>query len=348
MISRPGVLIVAAGCLMIHGCGPTEAGPGAGEPGEAEAGVVDDAGVVHPVAVARARVLSLVPGMTETVVALGGGDLLVGRTRYDEQAELAVLPSVGGGLDPNLERLAELAPDLVIAWKDAGGMGTLSGRLQGIGVPVYQVAIQSTRDFRRHASNLGRLLHLIASADSLLEAVDDGLLAVRAAVAGRPAPSILFLAQRDPPMAAGPGTFIDSLLVAAGGTNVLSGDPGVLVDWPMVSLEDILWRDPDFIVVPVVGIGEAADARRFVPPEVDALLEAPGWREVAAISERRVIAVDAGLFSRPGPRMAVAAASLASRLHPDAEIPRVLTGRVGAERRGAGLGSGGAQAPPAR
>ncbi len=337
---RPSRLLLCATLILGGGCEPGEVareargGAGSGQ----KVGVVDDAGREHPTATARTRVASLVPGMTETVIALGATERLVGRTRYDDQPELVEVPSVGGGLDPSLEHLAQLSPDLVIAWKDAGGLGTLSGRLDAVGLPVFQVEIESTADFRRHAENLGRLLHLSSSASALIAELDQGLAAVRDAVEGERAPTVLFLAQRDPPMAAGAGTFIDSLLVAAGGINVLD-DSGPAGDWPLISLEHILWRDPDFLVMPVVGLGEARDARQDAPPEVEALLRAPGWREIDAVAHRRVVAVDAGLFARPGPRMALAAASLAARLHPDVRLPVGLLA-------GEPPSSGGPEAPP--
>ncbi|MDH3224443.1 MAG: helical backbone metal receptor [Gemmatimonadota bacterium] len=332
---RPPGLLLWAAVLVGGGCQPGDVAEGARVEADFSQtpGVKDDAGRRHPTAPARTRIVSLVPGMTETVIALGATERLVGRTRYDDQPELAEIPSVGGGLDPSLEHLAQLSPDLVIAWRDAGGLGTLSGRLEAVGLPVFQVEIESTADFRRHAANLGHLLDLSASASALIGELDRSLAAVRDAVEGTVAPTVLFLAQRDPPMAAGAGTFIDSLLVAAGGVNVLdvSGPAG---DWPLISLEHILWRDPDFLVVPVEGIGEARDAREGAPPEVEELLRAPGWREIDAVAHRRVIAVDAGLFARPGPRMALAAASLAARLHPHVRLPAALLPGGGASTRG--------------
>ncbi|NNF28017.1 MAG: ABC transporter substrate-binding protein [Gemmatimonadetes bacterium] len=304
--------------------------------------VVDAAGHRHDVREPRVRVVSLVPAVTETIESMGLRTRVAARTRYDEQPSLAHLPSVGGGLDPNLELLAALSPDLVVAWRDAGGMGSLSGRLRELGIPVYQVEVESIEAYRYSTRNLARLLHALPVADSLLAAVDAELTAVSRTVEGRPSPSALFLVQRDPPMAAGPGTFIDSLLAVAGAANVFEG---VTEEWPMISLEDVLWRDPEFLVLPVVGLGDARDARREPPvEEVETLLASAGWREVRAVAERRVIAVDAGLFARPGPAMGRAAASLADHLHQDRPVdPRTdSVGRTPPPRAGnEGVGASG-------
>ena len=89
--------------------------------------------VIQPAALTQApprRIVSLLPAATETLFALGAGDRVVGRTRYDEDPAVAHLPSVGGGLDPSLEALVALRPDLVLAWEPPGGSqaSTRSGR----------------------------------------------------------------------------------------------------------------------------------------------------------------------------------------------------------------------------
>lgn len=301
--------LLAAALLGLPGCA-NERTP----LGEAP-GVADDGGRLHPAAPPRTRIISLVPGMTETLVAIGAADVLVARTRYDEQEALASLPSVGGGLDPSLEFLADLNPDLLILWLDAGGAGSLSDRLEDLGIPAYQVDVEDVSDFRRHTRNLGVMVDREAAAEALVDQVDQGLSQVAEAVSSLSPASVLYLVQSSPPMGVGPGTFLDSLIVVAGGTNVLREAAG---HWPLVSLEDALWRDPTYVVVPVVGLDTLTLGPDGVPEPLRWLTTDPGWSEVGAVREGRVIAVDAGLFGRPGPRMAEAASYLASRLHPGA------------------------------
>lgn len=290
----------------------------AGAPSTDQQGVLDDGGRTHPVAPPRTRIVSLVPGITETLVAIGAVDLLVARTRYDEQAVLAHLPSVGGGLDPSLEFLADLDPELMILWKDAGGSGSLSGRLNDLGIAAYQVVVEEVEDFRRHTRNLGLLSDRALAAEALVEEVDRGLNQVAEAVSSLPPSSVLYLVQSSPPMGVGPGSFLDSLIVTAGGENVLREATG---PWPLVSLEDALWRDPAYIVVPVVDFGALGTVPQGVPGPLRWLTADPGWSEVGAVREERLVAVDAALFSRAGPRMAEAARYLAAQLHPGAFTP---------------------------
>ncbi|MGI9627211.1 MAG: ABC transporter substrate-binding protein [Longimicrobiales bacterium] len=270
--------------------------------------MVDDRGRAHSPETGRSRIVSLVPGITETLVAIGATGTLIARTDYDTQGALQSLPSVGGGLDPSLEFLVDLGPDLVIMWPDRGGAGSLSARLEELGIDVYQAEVEGMADFRRHARNAGVLTGRRFAADSLVDWVDSGLARVASEVSSQPPSTLFYMVQQDPPMGAGPGTFLDSLMTVAGGRNVLSDAVG---QWPLVSVEDVLWKDPNYIVVPVLEL----QARKS-DDTVTQLAASPGWREVGAVREGRVFAVDAELFGRAGPRMAEAAEALARRLHP--------------------------------
>src|SRR5690606_22611718 len=103
--------------------------------GRAVAGVeaIDDAGRLVRLEGPAERVISLLPAVTETLVAMGAGDRLVARTDYDT-GRLEHLPTVGGGLTPSLELLASLRPDLVIAWEEAG-VTRVRPRLEELGIP---------------------------------------------------------------------------------------------------------------------------------------------------------------------------------------------------------------------
>ena len=300
-----GAGLPLAACVLLAACAR---GDGAAEGPDA---VADDLGRLHSASSPRARIVSLLPAVTETLLALGAGDRLVARTRYDEQPELSRLPSVGGGIDPSLEFLAELAPDLVVLWPAAGSGVSLGNRLDALGLAWYGARVQTMEDFRRLAGNLGRLTGTPDRADSLVAAVAGDLAAARASWAGRAPVEAAYVVQRDPPMTAGPGTFLDSLLTAGGVSNVFADMDG---PWPMVSLEEVVWRDPEYLILPVAGL-DSADGPRLGARAVERLAASPGWRAVPAVAAGRVATVDASLFGRPGPRMGEAARFLAARFH---------------------------------
>ncbi len=264
--------------------------------------VTDDANREHGRVVEGGRVISLIPSATEIVAAIGGVDLLVARTEYDELPELADLPSLGAGLTPNLEAVATFAPDLVIAWSDEGDR-LLGQRLIELGIPVYSAETQSLADIRRHTENLGFILGLESEADSLLADIDQRLDAVQAEWVGKDSASVFYVVWNDPPQTTGAGTYLNSVISFAGGRNVFGE---MEINWPNVSLEEVVRRNPDVIIVTGSHNGAVAEASW--------LQDRPGWKSLKAVREGRVVIVDANLFNRPGPRVAEAVEYLAGEL----------------------------------
>jgi iron complex transport system substrate-binding protein len=289
----PAVLLVAGLALAAAGC---HAGA---EPASVTIRVTDPAGRAVRLEAPARRIVSTIPAATEWIVAMGAGDRLVARTEYDRQPELAGLPSVGGGLDPSVEWLASLGPDLVIAWPDMGPRA-LVPRLESLGIPVYTARAESIEEGLAVAADLGRLLGREPAADSAIAAVLQGLDAVADGVRDRDRPAVLYLVGLDPLTAAGAGTFIDELIRVAGGRNALDG---VRSHWPALALEDVVRRDPDVVFLGIVGMDAHLENR-------------PGWRSVSAVREGRVHGMDPDLANRWGPRLHQAAALLAQHLHP--------------------------------
>lgn len=272
--------------------------------------VVDDAGREVRLPRPARRVVSLLPAGTETFLALGVGDRVVGRTRYDVDPRVAHLPSVGGGLDPSLEALVALRPELVVAFETAGG-SRVRARLEELGVPVFGIQTQDTADVYRNIAVLGRLVGREAAADSLTRDIRARLGAIAAESAAGRRPRVLYVASVDPPHVAGAATFIAELIGVAGGEPLTElGGEGAF--WPQVSLEAIVREDPDVVMLP---IGEDPTA------SVERLRTEPGWRELAAVREGRVATVPADLVNRPGPAIAETARVMREALRALPEAP---------------------------
>jgi iron complex transport system substrate-binding protein len=142
--------------------------------------------------------------------------------------------------------------------------------------------------------------------------------AVGHAVAGRPVPRAMYVVYNDPPMTAGPETFITQLIELAGARPIFSD---LLQLWPTVSMEEIVRRDPDVLIVPV---GELESNT------IDRFRRLAGWRELRAVRTGRIVTVPADLLSRPGPSIGEAARVLLAALHPELSLP---PDRGGAPRR---------------
>lgn len=240
------------------------------------------------------RVISLVPSVTETIMAIGASDRVVGRTRFDKDPRIAKAAMVGGGLDASLEALVALRPDLVVGYASAG-KSTLMERLEALGVPTFAVDPQDTTDVFRTIRAMGGLLGLDDSATAVTTRIHGQLTEARRRAASAPRARAFFLVFTDPAMTTGRGTFIDQLLGVAGVTNVF-GD--LAQHWPTISLEELVRRDPDVLIVPT-------------PPGAPDPLERyqglPGWRDLRAVRAGRVLGLDGDVLERPGPRIGEAA-----------------------------------------
>ena len=266
--------------------------------------VADDAGDIVRLAAPARRVISLVPSATETIIALGATDRIVGRTRYDVAPEVVAVPSVGGSIDPTIEAVVALRPDLVIGW-DTDKRREIRTKLATLGIPVFSLRTQDTSDVFLGIGHLGRLLGRDSAASALAMSIRSQLDSVRAEVAGRPARSVWFVVYPNPPMTAGPNTFIDELIGLAGGRSIFS-DAAQL--WPTVSMEEIVRRRPDLLIVPQGELKDDSLAR---------FRSRPGWRDLAAIRAGRVATVPADLVQRPGANIGNAARAFQSAIHPE-------------------------------
>jgi iron complex transport system substrate-binding protein len=251
------------------------------------------------------RVLCLMPSVTDMLVAMGALDRLIARTQWDTDPRLSRLPSTGNALMPSVEWVAAQQPDLVIAWPDQPTRSVV-GRLSSMGIPVYSAVTETIEDAMRTARDLGVMLALQSAADSVVRDIEGALQAVRATVQPYARVSVAYVLSLDPPMVAGPGTFIGQLIDIAGGQNAFSD---LRVNWPQVSLEEMVRRDPQAIVIAQEQGGSGARER---------MRTLAGWRELRAVRAGRVLVVDVNLFNRAGPNLPRAARELARFLHPEA------------------------------
>ena len=207
--------------------------------------LVDAVGRLHTFEAAPRRIASLVPSATEALLAMGLADRLVGRTDFDRVPELDGLPSVGGGLQPNLEILVSLDLDLVIRFAGDSDLATAE-RLTELGIPHFAVQPDGIEDVLTIIRDLGRIAGASDAADTMLREIRDTLDDVVRRVGNLPKPRVAYILGGDPPWVAGPGTYIDELMALAGGKNVFD-DLGPL--YAPVSMEALLDRDLDLILL---------------------------------------------------------------------------------------------------
>jgi iron complex transport system substrate-binding protein len=293
--------------IVTAACDRPEAPSDQGSPTAEAVSAVDDAGRTLRLPRPARRVISLKPSVTETLVALGARDLLVARTDFDQLPSVSTLPSIGGAIDPNMEVIAGLRPDLVIIWEST--TPAVRERIEALGVPTFTVRSHDTTDVYRSFVNLGRLVGRPDAADSLAASLRAELAAVAASVRGRPRPTTFVVVWNDPPMTAGPDTYLGQLVSIAGGEPAF---PELGKEFANVALEELVRRQPQVVVLPQ---GEDDKLR------ADHVRAAPGWRDLRAMQGPGPARVPADLVSRAGPAMGEAARRLRDAIHPELAAP---------------------------
>jgi iron complex transport system substrate-binding protein len=258
------------------------------------------------------RIISLIPATTEMLFAMGAGDRLAGVSNYDRfPLEVAGLPKVGGLLDPDVERLLSLKPDLVIVYDT---QTDLKRQLERARIPIFPYVHRGLPDITETMRALGERIGLKAASVAAAGRIEQQLAAIRARVAGRPRPRTLLLFGREPgtlrhiDASAGYG-FLHDLLELAGGADVLGDLNKQSVE---MSTEMILARAPDVILE--LHYGDSLRPDRFD-------IERRVWNalpSVPAVKNNRVFLLGGDEFVVPGPRIVLAAERFARVLHPDA------------------------------
>lgn len=267
--------------------------------------VVDETGRRVGVPAQVERIVSLAPNVTEILYALGVDSRLVGVSNYCNYPPAAkTKPQVGQVINPSLEKIVALKPALVLA-TTAGNRRETVRALERLGVAVYGIDPRNIEGIFRSIQNISELLG-VSEAGAKLEAdLRTQLAAVAARIEGRPWPRVLFVLWLEPLMSVGRYTFIHDVLRRAGAESATADRAE---DWPRLSLEEVIRRNPDYLVL--------AHSPALEQQLAD-LRQRPAWQGLRALEKDHVILLDEAVL-RPGPRIAEAVERLARALHPEA------------------------------
>jgi iron complex transport system substrate-binding protein len=250
------------------------------------------------------RIVSLAPSVTETLFALGAGDRLVGDTDFcDYPPEAKQKAHIGGPVNPNIEAVAALHPDLVVAAREINRMDSVRS-LERLGIAVYATDPQTVEQVLASTGRLGDLLGAGEAAHSLVANLRVRLGEVDRRLAGLPAKNVLMVVWLDPLMSVGRNTFMDDALRRAGARSVIDAPQS----WPSIDLEQVVRLQPEYLII-------SNDNARQVQRELAELQARPGWRRLDAVRHRRIIVVSDAL-SHPSPRLVDGIEQLARSLYP--------------------------------
>jgi len=267
-------------------------------------------GEIVELAAPAQRIVSLAPSNTEILFAIGAGAQLVGRDSFsDYPAEALQIQDVGGGFgNLNTEAIIALQPELVLA-SPLSSTEQVKG-LRDLGLTVF--VLPNPLEFEDLYNNLMTVAVLTGKmneTETLIAQLKQRVQSIEEKLAGITQRPLVFyeIDGTDPnaPWTAGPNTFIHMLITKAGGENFGSQLEG---EWVQVSLEEILRRDPDIIL-----LGDAI----WGGVTVEAVAARPGWGDLRAVKTQQVFPFDDNIVSRPGPRLVDGLEALARLLHPD-------------------------------
>jgi iron complex transport system substrate-binding protein len=251
--------------------------------------VVDDRGVAVTLARPPARVVTLLPSLTEIVCELGACDRLVGVDNYSNwPASVRKLVHVGGLEDANIETIVSLRPDVVLLSVSSRAVG----RLEGLGLKVVALEPKTLADVQRVLGKVGQVLG-VAGGPAAWERIDAAVDAAARTLPPSLRATTVYFEVNSGPYAASESSFIGEMLTRIGVANVV---PGKLGPFPKLNPEFVVRADPQLIMI---------SDRNF-----QALKDRPGWDRIRAVRDNRVCAFtpeQGDVLVRPGPRMAQAA-----------------------------------------
>jgi len=273
---------------------------------EAMHDVMDEFGRTVRLPLVPTRIVSLAPSLTETIYALGVQDRLVGDTDFcDYPADALRKTKVGGAINPNLEEIAALHPDLVLITKELNRMETVRA-LDTLGIPSYATDAHTVDDIITTTQKLADLLGVPEAGKSLTADLRQRLAALHTSLQSSPPTRVLFVVWTDPLISVGKGTFIADAIRQADGVSIVESAQ----DWPQINLEEVVRLQPDYLVF-------AASHSEGGTRDFDSLVNRPGWRILDAVRNRH-FAVISDAVNRPAPRIVSSIEELAHQLHPAA------------------------------
>ena len=253
------------------------------------------------------RIVSHVPGITETLFALGLDKKIVGVSDYCDYPEAAkAKPKVGGYFTPSIEAIVALDADLVLT---DGYVSELITKLDSLAIPYVVIDPKDINGVLKDIELLGNVTGSQKEAKELTSDMKKRIDAVVDAVSGASRPSVFYVfdaTDTTKPWTAGPSSFVDALISLAGGENVAASASG---PWIQFNMEQLINSNPDIILVDS-SHGTAAISSAQIK-------ELPGWQEMTAVKENRIYTIDGDLVNRTGPRIVQGLEEIANIIHPE-------------------------------
>jgi iron complex transport system substrate-binding protein len=251
------------------------------------------------------RIVSLAPSVTEILFAIGLDQEIVGVTPFCDYPPQAQGKPKVGYVQPNLEALVALRPDLVLAPREFLRADILS-KLEQLKISIFVLDAKTLDDIPSHIQTIGRMVERGPAADRLATDLRRQVAEIKRRVSDLPRPRLLYVLHSQPLITVGPGSFIHQLIDLAGATNVAGR---AKVPYPRLNMEEVLKEDPEVLVFP-------QGKTEGVPQSEQDLWRR--WSAMTAVKQGRLHQVPSDLLNRPGPRIVQGLEALARVVHPEA------------------------------
>jgi iron complex transport system substrate-binding protein len=264
----------------------------------------DEAGRQLEVPARVRRIVTLSPDLTETIYALGLEDRLVGDTNYcDTPAAAKQKPHIGQPLNPSLEAIVALQPDLVLASTSINRRETVDA-LAKLGMAVYTSNPRTVRGVLASITRMAQVMGADSQGNALVARLQARLDKLQARLGELPLIHVLFVVWEEPLISIGQNTFIADALRWAGAESIITSHQ----NWPQISLEEVVRLQPDYILFTNNHGGN--------PKKLDDVRSRPAWRSLRAVELGHVI-VSTDEIARPSSGLVDAIEQLARKLHPE-------------------------------
>jgi iron complex transport system substrate-binding protein len=316
MARSPRLLLLTCLSLLAVACSPVDpptattsvpATPASPSQPQFPVTLVDDDGREVRLDGAPMRIVSLAPSNTEIACALDACDRLVGVTDFDDYPpEVADITDVVIGAQVDVEKVVATDPDLVLAGGNELTPSAVIDQLEELDVAVLALYPESLDEVYADIELVGRALGRGDDAQALIDDMRTTADDVSDAVAGADRPRTFYEVSvfEGTIYTAGDGSFLADLIAAAGGEPITGDAVGT------IALEDLVDADPELIL-----LGDASYDPSVTP---DAVAARPGWSQMSAVQNNRVVSFDDDLIvTRPGPRIVDGLAALARAIHPE-------------------------------
>ena len=251
------------------------------------------------------RIVSLAPNITEILYVLGLGERLVGVTQFSSYPpEASLKPKVGSYINLNVEKIISLSPELVIGTVDGNNPGVVS-LLEQAGIQVFIVNPRKVKQIIDTIASIGEVCGVNEKADIVVGQLNRRVNRIIRRIASRERPLVFLQINVRPIMTVNRNTYHHDLIRLAGGRNMAEDES---ITYPRISLEAVIRRKPDVIIVSSMERGGRFEKAR------QAWLR---WKSIPAVKNNRVHLIDSDLIDRPSPRIIDGLDAMAKIIHPE-------------------------------